>query len=119
MEKLELAACGIDCNECDIYKAAFDRKAAESLARWFKRQGWIGKDEGVEAIMQKAPYCNGCWNKTGVHWCSDCHLLKCCEGRQFNHCGECGGFPCDEYKKWVGDYEHHKQAMDYLMSILR
>ena len=84
MDKLKMAACGIDCNECE---------------------------------QSKTPSCNGCWDKTGVCWCDDCGLRACCEEKQLDHCGECGDFPCGDYTKWVGNYGHHKAAMECLMSI--
>gem|GEM_PF-860816 len=112
MPRMRLAACGIDCNECDIYNAAHDRQAAEALVKWFKSRGWIEERADAQTVMAKAPYCQGCWNKTGVHWCGDCHLLSCCEGKRLDHCGECADFPCQEYKAWIKDYEHHKRAME-------
>lgn len=117
LPRIRLAACGIDCNECDIYNAAHDRQAAEALVKWFKSRGWIEERADAQTVMAKAPYCQGCWNKTGVHWCGDCHLLSCCEGKRLDHCGECADFPCQEYKAWIKDYEHHKRAMEYLQSL--
>ena len=48
MNKLKLAACGIDCNECGSYKVTMehDIKAAEGLVTWYRGKGWIGKNEG-------------------------------------------------------------------------
>lgn len=118
MNEMKLAACGIDCNECNLYKAEHDMKAAEALVEWFRSREWIGKDENAEAVMKNAPFCKGCWNKTDVHWCDkNCNLLTCCEEKLLNHCGECGDFPCEKYKKWTIDVDHHKSAMEYLLSL--
>lgn len=119
MNRLKMAACGIDCNECGQYKVTLqhDMKAAESLVEWFRSRGWIGKDEGAEAVMKKAPLCNGCWDKTGVVFCSSNCLHQCCEERKLNHCGECGDFPCKKYLEWVGNLEHHEKAMEHLLSL--
>lgn len=117
MEKLKLAACGIDCNECALCNAEHDLKAAESLVGWFKSRGWIKKDDTAEAVIRKAPFCKGCWGGTEVHWSKDCALLMCCREKQLNHCGECDDFPCHEYMKWAKDLEHHEKAMEYLKSI--
>lgn len=77
MEKSKSAACGIDCNECGQYKITmeYDMKAAESLVEWFRSRGWIGENEGAEAIMKKAPLCRGCWNIT-----DDCFWKYGCGG---------------------------------------
>jgi hypothetical protein len=123
MNKLKLAACGIDCNECGQYKATMkhDIKAAESLVEWFKSQGWIGQNENAEAVMKKSPLCKGCWNITDdCFWkCGggSCNLRICCEEKQINHCGECHDFPCKQYEKFVDGLEHHKKAKEYLLSL--
>ena len=112
-----MAACGIDCNECNLYKAAFDLQAAENLVDWFRSQGWIESNEGVEAVIKKAPFCKGCWDKIDVRWCGNCDLVMCCEVRQLNHCGECDDFPCEKYQEFAKDLEHHKKAMEHLISL--
>lgn len=125
MDKLKLAACGVDCSVCGQYKVTteHDMKAAESLVGWFRSRGWIGKDENAETVMKKAPLCRGCWDKTAaVFWegsgsCGSCGLRECCEEKHINHCGECGVFPCKHYIEWIDNLEHHKKAMEYLMSL--
>ena len=114
-----MAACGIDCNECGQYKvtAFHDVQAAESLVPWFKSQGWIEKSEGAEAVLKKAPLCNGCWDKTGVVFCPGNCLRTCCEEKNIDHCGECPEFPCERYNKWIAGLEHHQKAMEHLMAL--
>ena len=118
-----MAACGIDCGECAQYKVTMehDLKAAESLAGWFRSQGWIGKNENAEAVMKKTPLCKGCWNITDdCFWrcgCGNIDFRKCCEEKHIKHCGDCAGFPCENYRKWVEMHEHHKKAMEYLLSL--
>jgi len=97
-------------------------KAAEGLVEWYRSQGWIGENEGAEAVMKKNPLCKGCWNTTddcffkcGCHPSRDFRI--CCAEKQINHCGECGDFPCEPYLEFVGDFEHHKKAMEYLLSL--
>ena len=117
----KLAACGIDCNECGQYKVTFfqDIDSAEGLVPWFRSMDWIKKNDGAEAVLKKSPLCKGCWaiSNDRAHFCADCFLRKCCEERQLNHCGECGDFPCAEYIKFVGNLDHHKKAMEYLLSL--
>lgn len=119
MDNLKMAACGIDCNECELYKAEFDVKAAKALVEWFRDCGWIEQNDNAEAVMKKAPFCKGCWNKTGVHWSDgNCSLLVCCEEKQLNHCGECNDFPCKNYTEFANDgLENHKKAMEHLLSL--
>lgn len=37
--------------------------------------------------------------------------------KQINHCGDCHDFPCEPYKEWVDGLDHHKKAMEYLLSL--
>ncbi len=124
MTKLRLAAFGIDCEACGSYKvtAYEDREAAEALVPWYKGQGWIGKDEGAEAVIAKNPLCTGCWNitedcffKCGCHPNRDFRV--CCSEKGIAHCGECGDFPCAYYMEFVGNLEHHKEAMRRLLAL--
>ena len=125
MNKLKLAACGIDCNECGSYKVTIehDMKAAEGLVEWYKNMGWIEENEGAEAVMKKNPLCKGCWNtrKDDCFFkcpCGSHDFRICCTEKQINHCGECGDFPCENYKKFGEDgLEHHKKAMEKLFSL--
>lgn len=32
-------------------------------------------------------------------------------------CGECDSFPCGAYMEWVADLDHHKRALEYLLSL--
>lgn len=116
MKKMELAACGLDCNACDLYKAAFDPRSAANLVDWFRSRGWIGEDEGAEAVQRQAPFCMGCWDVTAKQWCGDCNLRGCCEEKAHPHCGECADFPCKDYRAWTVGQVHHQAAMEFLMT---
>jgi len=121
MEKLKMAACGIDCSECNQYKVTMEQdiNAAEALVEWFRGQGWIRENEGAEAVINKAPLCKGCWNITDdCFWkcgCGSVDFRVCCTEKQINHCGECGDFPCEQYKEWASWHESHQKAMENLI----
>ena len=123
MDKIKMAACGIDCSECGQYKvtAEQDLGAAELLVEWFKSQGWIGENEGAEAVLKKNPLCKGCWYITDdCFWkcgCGSVDFRICCKDRQISHCGECFDFPCENYEKWSEWHESHKKAKEHLMSL--
>ena len=123
MDKLKMAACGIDCNECGSYKVTMeqDLKAAEQIVPWYKSQGWIGENDGAEAVIKLNPLCKGCWNTTNdCFFKCGCHPSRdfriCCSEKKINHCGECNDFPCADYMEFVGNLEHHKKAMEFLLS---
>lgn len=121
MDKLKLAACGVDCNVCGLYNAEHDLKAAESCVEWFRGQGWIEADGNAEAVQKavqnKAPFCNGCWGDSEWCGCGSIDFRKCCKKKEINHCGECHDFPCEPYIEWIDDLDHHKKAMEYLLSL--
>lgn len=119
MNKLKMAACGIDCNECGTYNKEHDINAAELLVEWYRTRGWIGEDEGVEAVQKNPPFCKGCWGDKSeiAAFCVDCYIRACCEENGINHCGECGDFPCKKYKEWANGLDHHEKAMELLVSL--
>jgi hypothetical protein len=39
--------------------------------------------------------CSGCVNMSAPFWGGNCNVKTCCENKGYNHCGECGIFPCD------------------------
>lgn len=116
MNELKRAACGLDCNICNLYLADCDPQAAAVLVDWFRARGWISPGEGAEAVQRQAPFCKGCWDITAKQWCGDCHLRACCTENTHAHCGECPGFPCTEYREWTVGQEHHQAAMEDLLA---
>ena len=123
MEKLKMAACGVDCSTCGLYNAGHDLKAAESCVAWFRGQGWIEADGDAEAVQKavqnKAPFCDGCWGDSGFCGCGRINFRTCCEQKEIDHCGECGDFPCEPYKEWVDWHENHRKAMECLLGLKR
>ena len=123
MCNLKMAACGVDCGECAQYKvtANSDMDAAESLAEWFRSQGWIAESEGADAVMKRVPLCKGCWNITDdCFWkcgCGSIDFRICCKEREIDNCSQCNEFPCKEYKKWVDWHEAHEKAMERLILL--
>ena len=118
-----LAACGIDCTQCGSYKVTMykDMEAAAQLVLWYRSQGWIGEDEGAEAVMRKNPLCKGCWDSTEDCFfncgCGRVDFRLCCTQKEILHCGQCNEFPCEAYIEWVSMHDHHEKAMEYLQTI--
>ena len=122
MAKPKLAACGIDCAECDSYKATIDRdwNAAANLVDWYRGVGWIGKNEGAEAVMSKNPQCKGCWDSTDDCFFKitfGCEKRICCMEKQLSNCGECGDFPCGHYSEFPSANAFYQKAMERLLAI--
>lgn len=116
--KLAMAPCGIDCTDCALYRAAFDRDQAALLVPWFKSRGWIQAEEGVAEIMAKAPFCLGCRGDRAVQWSEDCAIRLCCtDHKGLEHCGECTDFPCAQLHDWSLDEDRHAAALEKLKRL--
>ena len=49
-----IAVCGLECFACPIYKASVgDVEAAELLVGWWKGEGWLKDDEGVDEVLAR------------------------------------------------------------------
>lgn len=123
MKTVRLAACGVDCAECAQYKVVTnqDVQAAELLVEWFRERGWIGQDEGAEAVIKKAPLCKGCWDITeDCFWrcgCGKRDFRVCRSEKQVRYCEECDEFPCTDYQTWMRWHMGHVKAKNSLLSL--
>jgi hypothetical protein len=118
--KLKLAACGIDCAECGSYKATVyrDAAAAEELVPWYRDMGWIGADEGAEAVLRRNPLCKGCWDiDDECFFKCQCVYKPCCIGKAISHCGECDDFPCVQYKEFSSACDVYQKAYARLVAL--
>jgi hypothetical protein len=52
MDEKMIAVCGLDCGGCPIHKASLgDVEAAQLLVGWWKGEGWLKEDEGVDEVL--------------------------------------------------------------------
>ena len=61
-----------------------------------------------ECEYREATNCQTCLTISKPFWGEKCPIKDCCEGKVYNHCGECNQFPCDlltmfSYNKEQGD----------------
>lgn len=118
MERLAIAPCGIDCDECNLYRAGFEPSSAEALVDWFRGLGWIGLEEGADAVQAKAPFCMGCRGDQAKQWSGDCAIRACAvDERELSHCGQCGDFLCPSLKEFAASAEHHAAAVERLKRL--
>ena len=93
-------------------------KAAENVFGWFKSEGWVKENEGMDEFMQKAPYCLGCRNDRTKHWAADCWILRCCvDEKNLKYCFECDDFPCKKLTEWAKENDHYKSALETLKQL--
>jgi hypothetical protein len=103
-----IGACGLVCNNCDIYEASTNREIALNIANWFKKERNL--DVKIEDIG-----CNGCKGDREKHWSPDCWILQCCvHNRGLEFCCECDEFPCEKLVEWANESERYSDALQRL-----
>lgn len=113
-----IAVCGLDCGACDIRRAPFDEEAARAVVTWYREQGWLEEDEGLEQALSRGMYCMGCHGERSLHWSPDCWILQCCvDDRGLQHCSECDVFPCERLREWAGENDGYAQALQRLQRM--
>lgn len=113
-----IAVCGLDCGACDIRRAPFDEEAARAVVTWYREQGWLEEDEGLEQALARGMYCMGCHGERSLHWSPDCWILQCCvDDRGLQHCSECDVFPCERLREWAGENDGYAQALQRLQRM--
>lgn len=118
-EERMIAVCGLDCAECGLYKASLgDVDAAQSLVGWWKDEGWLKEDEGVDEVLARGPHCLGCLGDRSKHWAAECWILTCCvDQKGLTSCHECDDFACDRLEKRAAENEGDAKALDRLRGM--
>ena len=83
-----IAYCGLDCAECDAYKATQNNDQAlkeKTAAEWSKNYGFTFTPDMINCTS-----CTGSGVKVGH--CSECEVRKCSSGKDLSNCGVCGEF---------------------------
>jgi len=108
-----IAVCGLDCTLCPLRRASLgDIEAAQGLAEWWKKEGWLKEDEGASEVLERGPHCQHCRGDRAVHWSPDCWILKCCvDDKGLEFCYECKDFPCGRLSDWAKENTSYTQAL--------
>ena len=118
MHSLEVAACGLNCETCEIRLAPFDPHAAEIVVKWFQSQGWLAECEGLPDVIERKMYCQGCLGDRESHWSPDCWILACCvDQHKLNNCSQCPDFPCNRLIAWSTQDKSYQEALERLKGI--
>ncbi len=106
-----IGACGLICNECDIFQASSDPKIAQQIVDWFKKER--GEKVSLEDIR-----CLGCKGDRTKHWSPDCWILECCVDKKgLEFCYECVGFPCERLEEWAKGSKRYEEALNRLKEM--
>lgn len=107
-----IAPCGIDCKNCDMYKASQDREFAEFLAADWRQSGHPKADASWFT-------CQGCHGDESLVWCDDCDIRDCCKkDKKLHNCSECEIFPCSMLESSAcNGFPNHKQGLERLKQL--
>jgi hypothetical protein len=91
-----VAYCGLDCRECDAYKAtrAGDQEWKQRLIKdWADRRA-ENAPEDIE--------CDGCKSARISGYCRKlCSIRPCAMERHVDTCAECEDYQCDRLKEYL------------------
>jgi hypothetical protein len=108
-----IAACGLDCTECDIRRATDNPELAHKIADWFKEH------QAIEMNPQDVR-CLGCKGDRAQHWSADCWILECCVDKNaLQFCYQCQGLPCDKLNEWAEEEKRYEEALSRLKEMKR
>jgi len=104
--------CGIDCGECNAYKATVNKDnalKAKTAAKWNEQLGTNMKPEELT--------CLGCKSNVNIRYCSECHIKACNETKGTEICSDCDSYPCDQITDFLKHMPEVKALLDQLYDI--
>jgi hypothetical protein len=108
-----MGTCGIDCKECDVFRAPNNPSIAQEIVEWVKKQRAI-------EIRPQDIHCLGCKGDRAKHWAPDCWILKCCVDKKgLEFCYQCHSFPCDKLNEWAKGSRRYEEALSRLKKMKR
>ncbi len=108
-----IAACGLNCSECDIFRAPNNPEIAQEIVDWFKKE----KDTEVKIEDIR---CLGCKGDRKKHWSPDCWILECCVDKKgLEFCNQCADFPCKKLDQWAKGSKGYEEALSRLKEMKR
>lgn len=107
-----IACCGLNCEECDAYKATInnDQGLKEEVAKkWSEMNG--------AEITPDMINCTGCLSDgVKTKYCTEtCYVRYCCTTREYKNCGDCATKELCEHLKKITD--NNPQAMKRLNKV--
>ena len=103
-----IAFCGLDCSECDAYKATQtdnSKLKAQIAERWSKELGMSFTDDDIT--------CDGCKSERLSGWCQKvCAIRPCAEERGANTCAHCDEYICDKLDDFLGSESTARETLD-------
>jgi hypothetical protein len=107
--KWELSFCGLNCAECEMYKASHgDDELQEQLVNWFQ--------ENIDSKINHIS-CEKCRNDPDKCWTINCYFRDCATKKGFNYCFECEDFVCDKLEEFGKGAPHHARTIENMKQM--
>ncbi|MCL2144100.1 MAG: DUF3795 domain-containing protein [Endomicrobia bacterium] len=101
------AYCGLDCLECDAFKATANN---DDALREATAKNW--SDMYNADIKPEQINCTGCKSDgIKVFHCSNCKIRACNIAKDIGNCSSCQDYPCDDEAYVVS---HSLDAKDFI-----
>ena len=105
---MELAYCGLNCNECPLYLASISQNMVEQIR--------LAQEYSTDTcrFSKEDMYCLGCHSDTvSQKMCGDCEIRLCGAKKSYGSCAKCDEFPCSTLEENLGNHydnlKHLKQ----------
>ncbi len=106
-----ISVCGLNCGECDLYRAPSDPDAMKRVL------DWLNKDTPGR-VKPEQVRCGGCLGDRETHWSGDCDILRCAvEDKSVKSCSRCDEFACDRLTQWASKSQRYTLALERLKSM--
>ena len=106
-----IAACGLDCAQCEAYQAtqADDLLALEAIAeKW--RQEYNAPGLTADTLL-----CDGCMAEgRKIGHCAECRIRACAVERGLANCAACPDYPCEMLTAFLQPIPHARANLDSL-----
>jgi hypothetical protein len=106
-----IAACGLDCAQCEAYQAtqAHDLLALEAVAeKWSKQYNAPGMT--AESIL-----CDGCMLEgRKIGHCAECQIRGCVAARGLQNCAACPEYACQLLSAFLQPIPQARTNLDSL-----
>ncbi len=110
-----IAYCGLNCAECNAFKAtqAEDSERKKQLAK-----KWT---EGLKVEFRPEDIdCDGCMSNRISGWCQRiCKIRPCAEERKVKTCALCDDLQCEKLKEFLSEEPVAKKNLEEIRKTLR
>lgn len=94
---MELAYCGLNCNECPVYLASISKNTEKQII--------LAKEYSTDTckFSKDDMFCLGCHSDTlSGKMCGGCEIRKCGIEKTSENCAGCAEFPCSILETYLG-----------------